>query len=309
MSQSTRKRSFKRAIRRAMRMGQCRYKGQVYTRAKLVQMGYSLPNQAEEAQPSSSSNDFRGKRTSRPGQQSRARRLKVFSWNAGGLAGDVFDMLLVYLDDMKIDVAFVQETRWGFTGNWEAHGFFCFHGGISNNSTVKSGEAGGVMTLVRKDLASASSLRWCVQVPGRLLQVRFPHGNQFVELSNVYQHYCARFTMNNDKTEQYHSFWFSLDNVLSSLAKRNIVVLGGDFNAQISPMSPYVGMCTGSSMTKDVDHELMAILAKHHLCALNTWTATSHYTCSGPRGGGSVIDIVSIRLPQADPCKKSSASV
>ena len=90
-----------------------------------------------------------------------------------GLGGDLYDSLLVYLHDENIDVACFQETRWGFTSTWHAQGYFCFHSGLSNNSTKRSGEAGGVLTMVKTSLSPLSMLRWCPNVSGRLLHVRF----------------------------------------------------------------------------------------------------------------------------------------
>ena len=241
-------------------------------------------------------------RRAKPGEMARSPRLKCLCWNVGGLGGDTYDSLLVYFRDAKVDVACIQETRWGYTREWEAHGYFCFHSGLKNNST-KSGEAGGVLICVRKGLASCSSLRWCSHVDGRLLQVRFPHGDKHVDIINVYQRYCPHGHANLDKIDAYHAFWQSLDKCLGSIPQRNMLTLAGDFNATISPRCPFIGPGVGpdSMHARPTDAELEAIFQTYSLCVLNTWCSARQYSCEGPGGGRSVIDFVAVRLQQADP--------
>ena len=298
MSPATKKRSYKRALRRAMRLGQCRYRGKVLTRQQVLHMGYSPEDfpSARHSQTIVSSKRSSG----RPGEQARAPRLKVFSWNCGGLSGDVYDNLLVSLAEDKIDVAFVQETRWGFTSEWETEWFYCFQSGLPNNSTKKSGEAGGVLTLVRKELASRTALRWCAHVPGRIMQVRLPYGKQHVDLINVYQKFCPHFWESSLQAETYHATWLALDNVLSALPCRNVLLIGGDLNAKLSPCGPHVGHAVGQSSSTYVDTDLMALVQKHNLCMLNSWSSPSAYTSVGPRGGRATVDYLATRLPQAD---------
>ena len=300
MSHATRKRSYKRAIRRALRDGSSRYKGKLITRKQLLLQGYE-PNHVVPSNP-----QMLAKHKPKPGEQGRAPRLKIFSWNCGGLSTDKYDALLVHLRDVQIDIATVQETRWGFTGEWISSGYFCFHSGLQDNSTKRSGEAGGVLTLVRTNLSSINRLRWCAHVPGRLLQVRIPFRDQHVDIFNVYQRFCPRGAEVNVK-EEFHAFWLSLDDVLSMVPKRNILLLSGDFNARVSSMGSLVGACVGRTCASGSppDPELMAILEKHQLCALNTWAATTELSSVGVGGFGNIVDFITIRLANADARAKS----
>ena len=296
MSPAIRKRSYKRAIRRAFRAGFSFYQGRILTKKGLVQQGVTMERDVSRpAYPTSKHC------STKKGEQARAPRLKCLSWNVGGLDNATYDALLVYLCDENIDIACFQETRWGFTSTWHASGYFCFHSGLPNNSTVKSGEAGGVLTLVKTSLSPLSMLRWCPTVPGRLLQVRIPHRDQHVDIINIYQRFCPSKAVHSEALEAYHGIWQSLDNILGGIPKRNLLILLGDFNASVSSCPPYVGFCTGSSgQTVDVDAELDALVSKHSLCLLNTFSASTELTSVGPRGGGRVIDFVGVRLGHDD---------
>ena len=276
--------------------GQCRYKGKILTRQQVLKMGslQDLPSN-ETRNPHIPTKRVR----SSPGEQARAPRLRVFSWNCGGLSGDMYDGLLVSLGQDKVDVALIQETRWGFTSEWETQGFFCFHSGLTNNSTKQSGEAGGVLTLINKELASKSALRWCMYVPGRILHVRLPHGKIHVDVVNVYQKFCPKFWEPGPQSDICHETWLALDKSLSALPRRNILLLGGDFNAKLSPCGPHVGASVGQS-GQPVDNDFLALVQKHNLCMLNSWTTASEFTSVGPQGGRAIIDYLAVRLPHAD---------
>ena len=102
------------------------------------------------------------------------------------------------------------------------------------------------------------------------------------------------------QSDIYQETWLALDNVLSALPHRNVLLIGGDLNAKLSPCGPHVGPAVGPSSSVHVDNDLMALVQKHNLCMLNTWSSASAYTSIGPRGGRATIDYLATRLPQAD---------
>lgn len=47
------------------------------------------------------------------------KKLKLFSWNAGGLSSERYWELLRWIDGQQFDVAIVQESRWAHDGEWQ----------------------------------------------------------------------------------------------------------------------------------------------------------------------------------------------
>ena len=93
-----RKRSFKRAVRRAQLQGETMYRGR-----KLVSGTPQLPAVEEAAQA-------RDKR-----------RIRFLSWNTGGLSDLLFTELQQWLNEpqnREVGVIILQETRWDFNGEW-----------------------------------------------------------------------------------------------------------------------------------------------------------------------------------------------
>ena len=78
-------------------------------------------------------------------------------------------------------MAHIQETHWSFSSTWSTDSFHCIHSGATKKGTA------GVLTLVRKDLCKSTQIKFQHVVPGRLLLVRFPMGQTFLNLINVYQ--------------------------------------------------------------------------------------------------------------------------
>ena len=62
----------------------------------------------------------------RRGEERRAGRLKVFSWNIGGLSIGQLDELLAWAEETSYDLVFVQETRWRQECTWETNSFCAY---------------------------------------------------------------------------------------------------------------------------------------------------------------------------------------
>ena len=112
--------SYQRAFCRALRDGTAPYKGRNHTFQGLggrEHASASVPQSAcQDAIPMPS----KPKPTSRkkPGQKQRSPRLKVLSWNSGGLPTPRLDMLLLCMVETQFQVLCVQEARWRFTSEW-----------------------------------------------------------------------------------------------------------------------------------------------------------------------------------------------
>ena len=103
------------------------------------------------------------------------------------------------------------------------------------------------------------------------------------------------------KTRKRAQCWALLDQALSALPQRNLLCVAGDFNTDLLPAYPYVGVPfqSGSAPRQPAMDQprLQAMLAHHQLCALNTWRPEATY-CDA-QGHASRVDFVLTRLHQA----------
>ena len=159
--------AWRRAKRRALSSGQTLYRGRALTKQMVLKID------AQDATQTSSGKLFESKfgprgqtRGKKPGQQARAPRLVWFNWNAGGLTGDSYDMLLVFLFENKVSAATIQETHWRFSSEWSTEFYHCIHSGGGR------GSAGGCLTMIAETVCGERLIRFQDVLPGRLLYVR-----------------------------------------------------------------------------------------------------------------------------------------
>ena len=290
MSLRTRKRSFKRATRRALRDGFAYYRGRRFTKEQL------LGNQNSQPLPGNSADMHSGNTPSgrkKIGQANRSPRFQFFNWNAGGLSSETYDMLLSLLNHLKITVAHIQETHWSFSSTWSTDQYHCIHSGAPKPGTA------GCLTMVHKDFCRSSQIKFQCVVPGRLLHVRIPLRQTFLNLLNVYQQYVSKPDADDSNVFQRAHILHQLDNVTQCLPRRHLLLTSGDFNAKLRPQGAHVGRAVGRSSMRE-DEDLLAYIAKHDLVAVNTWGSASHFSNSFA-GNCSVIDFVFLRRQHADP--------
>ena len=154
-----RKRSFKRAVKRAQLHGETMYRG------KLLRAQPPLLPVAEEE-----------KESVKP-------RIHFMSWNVGGLSSVLYAEICVWLqqpEQLQIGIFLLQETHWDFTADWTTNEWCLCH-----STTGKKG-SGGVLVGIRKGLVDPESIRWHEHVPGRLLQVRCLLGKQQLDIIGLY---------------------------------------------------------------------------------------------------------------------------
>ena len=289
MSLRTRKRSFKRALRRAVRDGYSFYRGQRFLRDEVLKQ---FPGLQQETSSPSEAVPTPGVFRKKPGQVPRASRLQIFTWNAGGLSNETYDMLLSLLNHFQISVAHIQETHWSFSSTWSTNQFHCVHSGA-----VSPGSA-GCLTLVHKDLCRSSQIKYQFVVPGRLLHVRVPLKHTFLNLINVYQHYVQNPDRDDEKMFQRQQLLHQLDGVTNSIPCRHLLLISGDFNSRLRPYGSRVGRAVGQSGVPP-DEDLIAYMDAHDLVAVNTWGSTGSYSNSFANHR-SQIDFVMLRRLHAD---------
>ena len=172
-----------------------------------------------------------------------------------------------FLDQSHYDVALVQETKIRVDSEYVTSNWICVGSG------TESQKQAGVMVMICKAITNASEVRHDAVIPGRLLRVRFPLGNDGCKLSVI----CACQHAWNPKDANImvkrEEFWYKMSQCVGSVPYREHLGLGGDLNVQLTPMYPYVGHGTGAlsaERASDTD-AAHAIMSTHSLVALNTW--------------------------------------
>ena len=189
---SIRKRSFKRAVRRAQLQGETMYRGR-----KLVSGAPPLPVVEKAVQVQNK------------------RRIRFLSWNTGGLSDLLFTELKQWLHEPQnrdIGVIILQERHWDFSGDWSTSEWHFCH------STTGRKGSGGIMIGVRSSLATAQNIRWHEASPARLLQVRCFLQEQQLDVIGFYQYALLQTAGQVDRIhESRHKLLNALDKLLSSL--------------------------------------------------------------------------------------------
>ena len=248
------KRSYLRASARALRNGGAWYKGS-WREAKWFEAG-AIRTQGI------------GKR---PSFKPEPRAWHVVTWNASGLTVSTFQELETLLRRDKVDIAFIQESKWKFESTWANDDYLYVH----TCGTGPLDRVGGLLTVVSTKLAKASDLQYQVLHAGRLLHVRFPCGSFHADLLNCYQYAVGQ---DEQVYERRHKWFIKLHKCLTGLPRRNILVMGGDLN---TPCIPHKGVCgpmvTTHAATQYKDYQdLQNILRTLNLTVLNTWCRPVH---------------------------------
>ena len=289
------KKSYIRALKRAQLHGHTWYKGKLYTAQML---GVTpLPWQVSDTPMTSL-----GQPNSSPPAKLRKNRLQGLSWNIGSLGTFKFDILRQWMHQQQLDLIQLQDTRWGFTGDWTDNTFAYIHSGSHDR-------AGGLLTIIRKAFCHPDRLSWREVSPGRLLHARLYLDSTGLDLVNFYQH---PWTGSDQQCRDKRSGLLdTLDGLLAGLPQRNVVILAGDFNSSL-PRTPH---CVGLhdfqgrrgrlSGTQHQDAQLLAdILPRRGLLAINTWDTSLGPTYQGGQGHLSRIDYVMVRHKTSDSITK-----
>ena len=275
------KRSFRRACTRAQLHGGTMYRGRWRTCKELCGTD-SHPNHTNEAKL----------------QERGAPHWKVMTWNAGGLHAGLYSEVLTYMHDFNVDIGMIQETKWKFTSTWSSQQYHMIHSG----GTQEHAKHGGVLILISKRVAQASSIQYNSMADGRLLHVRFAYKATHVDLINTYQ-----FAINNSSGlfERRHSIWVKLAQCISRVPQRNVLIAAGDYNATCTALGGHSGnQVLSHDASKVVDQdEFMQIIRANDMIALNTWRKgpLATYTWGQAK---SQIDYILIRRTQATPLSK-----
>ena len=206
-----RKRTFRRALRRAALTGHTTYRGQTLR----VRQDF-IPHRPVTTVP---------REDGKP-------RVMLFSWNCSGLGEDLYQELIHWLPTQPAELTFIllQETHWSFTSEWSRAGWLFCH------SACEQPRQGGVLIGVRQTAVEPFSIRWQDPIPGRLMQLRCTIRGQQLDVINIYQHGWSTHTaeQNKELVGKRRSLWLGLDKLLSTLGRlpwRSSLLMAGDFNS------------------------------------------------------------------------------
>ena len=255
--QTVKKRSYKRAVRRAEIRGFTLYRGRLCT---AHQLGTTHKD---------TTHDVVTKPNIIQNHKLKRKRITCFSWNSSGLSPSGWDFFQQWLACQRLDVIMIQETHWGYTSEWVMEHYYALHSGVG------AGRA-GLLCLISKDLCQIHDLSWHEVLPGRLMHFRINGRDRDLDFINIYQHIHVR-----DRMEDRCNLWTELQTLLTKLPKRNHLTLMGDWNTSPGTSSTAVGVETFQWKTsrcggpKHTDAQVFHnILKQFDLVAINTWDST-----------------------------------
>ena len=189
---------------------------------------------------------------SQPAQQHAPRkRLKVFSWNPGGLTKEGFQEIKLWLHQQQIDVVILAETNWIDTREFEDLHWTCVHSGSGNRHN-------GALLMFSKRLGSSRNISWHVVIPGRVIHARVFGLKHPLDVIGVYQ-YMHKAEFLDDRVHLLEV----LQGYIDKLPTRNMLCLAGDFNCNLLEVVGFTAPTTyhwrGSS-TRGAQHP-----DQHHL--------------------------------------------
>lgn len=122
---------------------------------------------------------------------------------------------------------------------------------------------------------SSHDLTWEVLIPGRLARCRLRMCNRCVDIIHCYQHSCRHDT---HRLQQRKQWWTTLQTLVTSLPRRNVLLVQGDVNCSLHHCAELVGhshfnhnnhQILGSQHSDQDQFE--TLIRNHHLVALHTW--------------------------------------
>ena len=136
-------------------------------------------------------------------------------------------------------------------------------------------------------------------MPGRRLR------QKPITMINVYQQ--ARSSESADTYQKRSRMWTRLQDVLSSVPSRRVLLLGGDFNTTLRPAQNLVGQGVLEPVVVPQDQpDFQQLVQQHELCALNTWrqrrcaaTFRDYSTAEGGAGVATQLDYLLVRSHHA----------
>ena len=266
------KRSWRRAVQRALACGKVRYHGRWI---RLKHISSVDIEQARRRQAGSGSVVVHAPRV--PHAIPDRHQLRYLSVNVGGLPEHKYDALLQYCQDNSVDVVAVQETRRKHSMCWTSGSYRVIQSG-EGDSVGKNSYAGVLVAISGKHLLSYEEV-----VAGRLLLIRLsppsssstassqqPPLNIVVFYNKVLSSQGYDGDVAAASLEVRSQLWTKLDTLLRSLPRRQGILILGDLNCHVDKHSPYVASGDPSGATSIDEADMISLLERHDLRVHNT---------------------------------------
>ena len=294
---SARKRAYKRACNRAARAGATTYRGRLVTAAELHAA------HIRQAGVTSTRRAASGATRITP---SHDRRVRMMTWNCGGMNAELYDVLCSWLQkDPPCDVLVLQEVHHGLgkqDATWSIKGWsFVLTANPDNRFS-------GVAMAISHRLARPHQITFCSWLPGRLLHVKCDMQGLVLDLVGIYQWVRKSDDRAANDTRR-AQFWVMLGKLLSHLPKRNLLAVLGDFNTPVEHQQGHIGRGLLRPDAHGVDQDLQLLLQVQGLVMLNTWRrAGPAHTATFLNGAAqSQIDYIAVRKEAADLVARNAA--
>ena len=292
---ASRKRSFRRAVRRAALHGSTFYRGKQFSSRGLEHIRNNTTNSSFSQR--ATSNDYVRK------------RLRILSVNFDGMTTAVYDSFTLWLQTAPYDIVLMQETHRGFGADfaeWQAGAW------IFISSPDDKSRFAGVAVAIRTSLATKHTVRSLPVIPGRILHVRLSGCRYSIDVISCYQHVInSRVTQAVNSSRREH-FWTSLGRYLAALPFRNMLVVAGDFNCAARREDGVAGFAAPSPNSYYFDQDdFIGLAVANSLCLLNTWSRPRSQDMNTFANGSlsSQIDYVMTRKSAADSLARQSRPV
>ena len=169
-------------------------------------------------------------------------------------------------DQCTQDIILLQETHWSHSNMFFLPRYIVIHSGTAGHRHQ------GCAILLSKQRFTPSRVRWAPIVPGHLLHVRASLGTKPVDVVCLYQHCWSHNGDTASLLQRRERLWVQLDKLLGGVPRRNVLVLGGDFNVGGRMDGQAFGPGTKSARAPPPDQPLFqSLLQTHSLQAINTW--------------------------------------
>ena len=279
------KRAYRHARLRAARAGGTMYRGRWHSAATLQALPYA---------PKTST--LRSATRAVRQRAGRTFTLQCLSWNAGGLSSDVFQEFVAWVEAQgRFHALIVQETHWKDSSEFLSGNWMCVHSAAASSDQSQDRFAGVLVMLSRAHFKDPAVHE---VVNGRLLHVRaqLVQTGVSVDFLAVYQHVWRSHLSHQANKELRGLIWDALDLTVQRLPVRNILVACGDYNTNLRTCHPHVGAAVGPiTSASSLDDNLSKLLAKHDLCALNSWHARPAHTFTSHTGVSQIDYIITRR--------------
>ena len=262
---SIKKRSIKRAYKRACRDGLCWYRGQRYTPADFPAQLQAQTTMASHP-PCLTPSGHRDLKQYN-GKHGNGRRLQFISWNVASLSQSRLDEIRLWALEQNISALALLETRWSWTGEWQDEHWTYVHSGDP------SSRGSGILIMICRKLGS--DLRWRECMPGRLVHVQLRLSPRYLDFLACYQ---FSFQSNTTRQADRLRWWECFESVLGRLATRHVLAIAGDFNCSLPistsqvghPGYQWQGQMSEGTVHGDSDI-FIHILRTYDLNVLNSW--------------------------------------